>query len=479
MTLAFGMTVRFFLFLLVAFSLASEVHGQHRHAFVVGIDSYSSLPPLKKARSDASAVSAALTSAGFAVTVQIDPGRREFYASFTLFLQRLRPDDEVVFFFAGHGVEVSGQNYLLPSDISAMRTGDESLLISQSIPVTLLTEDIKQTGARVAVLILDACRDNPFAQSGTRGLGAKRGLAQVSPPAGTFVLYSASSGQAALDTLSDQDPDPNSVFTRALLPLISVPGLPAHELARTLRADVVRLASSVNHAQRPAYYDELDGEFTFSAAVAPTIGVPAQGSGPLAPIILPRLTFLPTPAIPPASLPRPRADVIRETQVALTGLGCNSGVPDGVVGHQTIEALKLYTMLRQYPFTHTDIGDVALLQVLEAERERVCSAAWIADRAPMALSADWNWKMTCPTGHGATGTALLVVDQNSNVRGLISNERNQNLRLNGQISNRFFSGRVMSPVPTDPVLAFELPASIHDTKFQGLDSFGCFQEFWR
>jgi len=232
-----------------------------RHALVVGIDEYQSISDLQKARNDAIAVSEVLEANGFNVTTLLDADQREFSAAVSALASSLSEDDEAFFYFAGHGVEVDGRNYLLPADIPALTAGDEFLLDSTSISADRALSAIQGSGARVTVMVLDACRDNPFSSDGRRSLGQSRGLAAIEVPEGAFIIYSAGVGQSALDRLSDDDPDPNSVFTRVLLPLLDQPDLPIHEVARQIRRDVSALASSINHDQRPAYYDEMLGEF--------------------------------------------------------------------------------------------------------------------------------------------------------------------------------------------------------------------------
>ncbi len=143
------------------------------------------------------------------------------------------------------------------SDIPQVAPGGELLLTSQSHPVDVVLEEIRDSGTRFVMLILDACRDNPFPRDDTRGVGGERGLAAATPPEGTFIMYSAGDGQTALDRLSDEDPDPNSIFTRSLLRYIDEPGLPVHEMARLVRSDVRELAATVGHPQFPAIYDQF------------------------------------------------------------------------------------------------------------------------------------------------------------------------------------------------------------------------------
>ena len=108
--------------------------------------------------------------------------------------------------------------------------------------------------------VIDACRDNPFVNSTGRSIGGTRGLTLIEPPSGTFVMFSAGAGETALDRLSDGDTDPNSVYTRVLVPRLKTPGK-IGDIAREVRREVRKLASHVNHVQTPAFYDEVLGDF--------------------------------------------------------------------------------------------------------------------------------------------------------------------------------------------------------------------------
>ena len=255
--------------------LALPALAQTRHALVIGIDDYAHVEPLQKARNDAQAVAAALEPAGFRVTLLLDPDRRAMTRALGRFASRLAQGDEAVFYFAGHGIEVDGQNFLLPADIPEAAPGDEDFLIAEAIGVDHVLASLQRRGVRVSLLILDACRDNPFPRQGTRSLGATRGLGRVIAPEGSFVLFSAGAGQAALDRLGEDDADPNSVFTRALLPRLTQPGLDLRGMVQQVRSDVRRTAMSVGHDQFPAVYDQLDGDFRFVPAALQTEPTPA------------------------------------------------------------------------------------------------------------------------------------------------------------------------------------------------------------
>ncbi len=250
---------------------ALPVMAQERHALVVGIDNYISVPPLQKARNDARSVHEALSNAGFASSLISDPGQLELLTAVNEFSMRVQSGDEVVFFFAGHGVEIDGRNYLLPADVPEVLPGGELLVTARALALDTMLGVIEARGVRVSLFIVDACRDNPFPQQGTRSLGGGRGLGRVAEaPEGTFILFSAGQGQAALDRLSDNDPNPNSVFTRVLLPRLAEPGLLVHEMARAVRTEVRQLARTIGREQFPAVYDQFDGSFALVPVIAPS-----------------------------------------------------------------------------------------------------------------------------------------------------------------------------------------------------------------
>jgi caspase domain-containing protein len=264
-----------------------------RVALVAGIDQYDNLPAqqqLKKAVNDANALGNTLRDLGYQVIRANNADRRGFNESWQKFLSLVEPGDEAAFFFAGHGVEIAGQNYLLPRDVPEPKSGETLLIKNESLSVTQLLGDLQDESPRVSLVILDACRDNPFAAGGTRSVGGTRGLARVEAPEGSFVMYSAGTGQTALDRLSDNDDNPNSVFTRSLVPLLKTKGLGMQDVALKVREQVVALANSAGHKQTPAYYDQVIGRFCMAgceggdvAAVEPqTTAVPPAAPVPAA-----------------------------------------------------------------------------------------------------------------------------------------------------------------------------------------------------
>jgi uncharacterized caspase-like protein len=233
---------------------------------VIGNDAYDNLERLQKAVNDARAISDALGRLGFEVIKVENASRRVMSQKISEFTGKVGRGDTAFIYYSGHGIEIRGVNYLLATDTPAAHEGDEGLISDEGIPADIMIERLQDRGARITMLVLDACRENPFKTAGSRGLGGTRGLGQMTAPEGVFVLYSAGVGQTALDRLSDSDPDPNSVFTRTLVRLIGQPGISVQEMAKTAQAEVRRLAGTVNHPQMPAYYDQILGQFSLAPA---------------------------------------------------------------------------------------------------------------------------------------------------------------------------------------------------------------------
>ena len=251
-----------FVLLLCLLSLPQPVLAEKRVAFVVGIDKYDNLSKdaqLDKARSDARAVARLLEDLGFDLIAKEDVTRSAFNSHWQDFLNKLTPGDTAAFYFAGHGVEFGGRTYLLPRDVPSLKPGRDELLRREALSLQEFLADLKERGTRLNLVILDACRENPFEQVAGRSVGGRRGLAITEPPEGTFIMYSAGTGETALDVLDETDRDPNSVYTRHLLPLLRTPGLSLTEVAEQVRVSVRGMAATVQHRQTPAYYNQVLG----------------------------------------------------------------------------------------------------------------------------------------------------------------------------------------------------------------------------
>jgi hypothetical protein len=259
----------------LTFSAAAAHAG--RIALVIGNDSYQRVTPLRNARADAKAVAAALQSVGFTVTLKQDVTLSELKAALRGFKAQISGGDEVVFYFSGHGVQFDGTNYLVPIDLDPE---NEDQVADDSVPLQRVLDNLQDQKPAFALAIIDACRDNPFKGTG-RSIGG-RGLAPVTAANGQMVFYSAGAGQEALDRLDKRDSDPNGVFTRVLIKEIKTPGLPAEQMLKRVRDQVVDLAKQVDHVQVPALYDQSTGEFYFvptaRTVVPPSTSTPSEAA---------------------------------------------------------------------------------------------------------------------------------------------------------------------------------------------------------
>ena len=233
-----------------------------RWALVVGNDAYQRVEPLRNAVADARLIAGELKRAGFEVTEVSNADRRTLLREVIDLARRAEGGGEVVIYFAGHGVQVANFNYLLPVDFDG---ADEAMLPFEAVSLTDIGNQFLDAKTRFSLLIIDACRNNPLAGRRGRNLRTGAGLAPMSPATGQMVVYSAGSGQLALDGLGERDPIRNGLFAREFAREMRTPGVDVRELMLTVRESVERLAASVNHAQRPAIYDESRGRFVFHA----------------------------------------------------------------------------------------------------------------------------------------------------------------------------------------------------------------------
>jgi len=262
-----------FLVLVAGSVLMAATANAKRVALVIGNDNYVTATKLFKARNDADAMARELRGAGFAVQLHKDLNYREMVKTIDVFANSITGGDEVVVFFAGHGVQIKSGNYLLPVDIEAET---ESQVEKTAYGLLDLTDKLSEAKAAFSLVVVDACRDNPLKSRG-RSVGLSRGLSAIEPAKGQMIVYSASRGQSALDRLNDRDPNPNSVFTREFISKMKTPGVKIEDIVRSVQDSVEALAKTVSQEQRPALYNESRGNFYFygttSIQVAPTPNV--------------------------------------------------------------------------------------------------------------------------------------------------------------------------------------------------------------
>lgn len=255
---------------------------EKRVALVVGINNYPNLKngQLARAVADAETMADLLKNRlGFDVELARNVDQSGFLTAIDRVKQKIGSGDTVFIFFAGHGVGMRGTNLLLPSDIPAVGPESEQLLRGRSIAETDLIEAVREKKAKLLILTLDACRDNPveeFAKEQARiqgrafrSTGTMRQIGlEVRPTSGVFSIYSAGIGQRALDRLqNDVATERNSVFTRVFARnLRNADGRHLSDIMEEVKEEVAQLAAReidpntrLPHTQSPAYYNETLG----------------------------------------------------------------------------------------------------------------------------------------------------------------------------------------------------------------------------
>jgi len=259
---------------------ATAAQADRRVAFVVGNGAYKNVAALPNPSIDAKAVAGALRNVGFEVVEGTNLTRDKMTERLLDFGKKAQGADIAVFFYAGHGIAISGTNYLLPIDADIKSEMDVKLGAAINIDLTL---DQTMGDAKVKLVFLDACRDNPFAakikaNSATRSVSVQTGLAEMKSGEGTLIAFATGPGQTALDGTEGG----NSPFTRALLANITKPGVEIQQAMTQVRAQV---NEETNKGQLPWGHTNLIGAVYLNGAPAPGAAAagPAQQQVALAP----------------------------------------------------------------------------------------------------------------------------------------------------------------------------------------------------
>ena len=228
-------------------------------ALVIGNQAYQQ-SPLRNPVRDATAIGRLLSEMGFEVTLKQDVKLREMSEAIGAFTSHLHSGDLALFFYSGHGMQINGENYLNPIDLAPRDEGDVKW---GSYSVKQLQEKLEVSGARLRVIILDACRDNPFhrTRGGSVGLSAIEGTAE-----GTLIAYATGDNNVA----DDNPGGANGLFTTHLIEALREPGLPLEGVFKRAK-EAVYAASQKK--QNPYTYSNVVGEFYFRPMAAP-VSVP-------------------------------------------------------------------------------------------------------------------------------------------------------------------------------------------------------------
>ena len=228
--------------------------------------------------------------------------RQAFSQTLLAFDNAVEAGDTAFFFYAGHGFEIAGQNFLLPTDVPAATEGQEELVRDASVLADRIIERLQNRKVRTAILVFDACRNNPFERPGTRAVAGGGGLAPMTQlPEGVFSIFSAGPRQTALDRLSNNDSNPNSVFTRTFAKELTQPGVNLVQVAQRTRRQVSELAETVRHKQIPVYFDQMvDDVFLNGMASKPQADASTKPAEPVQKVA----------ALPPVQRIQPQNDSV-------------------------------------------------------------------------------------------------------------------------------------------------------------------------
>ena len=237
-----------------------------RVALVIGNGDYSG-GRLANAVLDARSMADTLRDLGFKVLAHENTGYREMRRALAEFGEELRADGVGLFYYAGHGLQVNGKNYLVPVDADIK---SEKYVAAEALDAETVLAEMQAAKTRVNIVIMDACRDNPFV---SRFRGLSRGLAFMPAPAGTYVAYATGPGSVA----EDGEPGRNGIYTGELLKALREPGLRIEDVFKRVR---IAVQARTDSRQNPWDASSMTGDFFFTESAPGPATLPPPGAVP-------------------------------------------------------------------------------------------------------------------------------------------------------------------------------------------------------
>ena len=392
-------------FVFGAMSIASLAHAERRIALVIGNSVYQNTAELKNPKNDAGDMAGSLRRLGFEVFEGHDLDKRSMERMIRQFGVKLSGADLALFFYAGHGVAVGGQNYLVPTDARLASEGDADF---EGLPLTLVLKQMERE-AKTSIVLLDACRDNPLARNlartmGTRSSQVSQGLAEVRTGVGTLIGFSTQPGNVATDGAGR-----NSPYAEALLRHMEVSGTDVSGVLIAVRNDVLK---ATDGRQVPWEHTSLTGQVYLKVAPPGTpvaVRPPAANPGTSdrdfeisywnsvkdskSPALLqsyvdryPNGNFASlaramlkdlspggasAPQSAPPSFTGDKVELVRSLQTELQRVGCDPGSVDGKWESKTRGALTQFARLAKLEL-YTEKPSPAALDAVRGHKNRVC-----------------------------------------------------------------------------------------------------------
>ena len=262
--------------LLMALCLTpGQAHAERRIALVIGQSRYTHVPVLDNPTNDARLVAATLRKLNFEIVGQdamVDLDKAHFDAALKSFSEKVQGADVALVYYAGHGVQVDNENFLVPTDANPSKPSDVYL---QMVSAAVLLKQLEGAGTKLNIVLFDACRNSPFGARSARAAGG--GLAQMQAPEGTLISYATQPGNVALDGANGDSP-----YTLALVEMIQRPGLGLFEVFNEVGLAVKRATGSV---QQPwVSSSPIEGGFYFAGSGSAETRVAVSPTAPPAPV---------------------------------------------------------------------------------------------------------------------------------------------------------------------------------------------------